>query len=424
MNRMFLLAVATCIGHVQAQKLENENVWEIVNIENPSVNAFMSDSTYYLDSNYQNSVVKIYNSTRFLNARRDVPNGKVVTWEPTVSDSLIEEIRILVSENEDFSDCQFFNTSTLDVNSYVISNMLPNKTYYYKVEEIHKDATLEETASGVFRTIGQVRMIRVEGSRNVRDLGGWNTQFGKTIRYGRLFRSGNLDNVTPVGIQDFKENLGVMAELDLRGGDKYVSSPLGSDVEFVNYENNYYTNGLSKFSSTYAKQLTWVIDRLREDRNVDWHCNIGCDRCGTFSFLVGGLLGMSEVDLCRDYEMSVFAGHDRERGFSDDGMGSFSSLIPYIRNFGSDDDLASCFFNYFVSSGVDPEDLNYLREEMLVGNEEFSDPTGCNQIEAKTTCIQSPLRIYSANGVARPTLQNGLNIIIGEDGTSSKCYIK
>lgn len=148
---MFLLAVATCIGHVQAQKLENENVWEIVNIENPSVNAFMSDSTCYLDSNYQNSVVKFYNSPRFLNARRDVPNGKVVTWEPTVSDSLIEEIRILVSENEDFSDCKFFNTSTLDVNSYVISNMLPNKTYYYKVEEIHKDATLEETASGVAR---------------------------------------------------------------------------------------------------------------------------------------------------------------------------------------------------------------------------------------------------------------------------------
>ena len=38
-----------------------------------------------------------------------------------------------------------------------------------------------------------------------------------------------------------------------------------------------------------------------------FHCQGGCDRTGTLSFLLLGLLGVSESDLAREYELSSFS---------------------------------------------------------------------------------------------------------------------
>ena len=400
---------------------------EIVNIENPAVAAYMADSTYFFVSDYDSSVVLKYATPDFYPNRRDIPNGKVVTWEPSDSTYDIAEIRITVSENDVFEGGYTYNPKSLDASSYTIYNLLPSKYYYYKVEEILSDSSVIEKTRGEFRTVGQVRMINVDGCRNVRDFGGWKTQFGTRIRYGKLFRSGNMDEVTPWGINDFKNNLNVTAELDLRGVKQY-NSTLGPDVKFISYNNGYYLSALTKHGSTYLKDFNWIIARMREDRSVDWHCQIGCDRCGTFSFLIGGLLGMTEIDLCRDYEMSSFADHARPRSFDGEDSGTFASLIPYIKFFGPKDDLAQCFYNYFVHIGAKPEDIDYFRSEML---EEIPVETGGKQVVAPEstayttpTCIQSPLRIYSVNGMLMPCLQKGINIVVGEDGTVSKCYIK
>lgn len=400
---------------------------EMVNIENPAVAAYMADSTYFFVSDYDSSIVMKYATPEFYSKRRDIPNGKVVTWTPSDSTYEIAEIRITVSENDVFVGGYTYNPKSLDVSSYTIYNLLPSKYYYYKVEEILSDSSVIEKTRGEFRTVGQVRMINVDGCRNVRDFGGWKTQFGTRIRYGKLFRSGNLDDVTPWGINDFKNNLNVTAELDLRGVKQY-NSTLGPDVKFISYNNGYYYGGLSKYGSIYLKDFNWIIARMREGRSVDWHCQIGCDRCGTFSFLIGGLLGMTEIDLCRDYEMSSFADHVRPRSFDGEDSGTFASLIPYIKFFGPEDDLAQCFYNYFVNIGVKPEDIEYFRSEML---EEIPVETGGKQVVAPMsavcttpTSIQSPLRIYSINGMLMPCLQKGINIVVGEDGSVSKCYIK
>ena len=98
---------------------------------------------------------------------------------------------------------------------------------------------------------------------------------------------------------------------------------------------------------------------MREGKNVNWHCAIGCDRCGTLSFLIEGLLGVNEIDLGRDYELSSFKNHKRPRGH-------VSGWIKYIKTFGGEgDNLAQCFYNYWLSIGASREDMNYLITEML-----------------------------------------------------------
>ena len=37
------------------------------------------------------------------------------------------------------------------------------------------------------------------------------------------------------------------------------------------------------------------------------HCSLGRDRAGTLAFLISALVGVEEIDLYRDYEMSFFS---------------------------------------------------------------------------------------------------------------------
>lgn len=89
---------------------------------------------------------------------------------------------------------------------------------------------------------------------------------------------------------------------------------------------------------------------------------------------------------------------------------------------------AQCFYNYFISIGVQPENIEYIRSEML---EEIPTETGDKHVATPMTptctapkCFQSPLRIYSVIGMRPPCMQEGMNIVVDEDGSASKCYFK
>lgn len=372
MHKILCLLLLVC-QNINADEPQTHSViqpkreqMEVVNIMHPLLQAYMEDSTYFYTSSMDTSVIARYYKPE-LGVRLDHPQGKRVKWHTTLSADKLQDVRISLSETPDYAEAQTFFPSVNDT-TYVIKNLLPYRQYFYKVEEMDKDSVFAILTRGVFRTIGQVRMIRVDGARNVRDIGGWSTQFGIPIRYGLLYRSGRLDNVTPTGIHLFKENLGVGAELDLRSESKLKASPLGKDVSFVRLVSDSYTGYLQKGKKRLGEDVTWIINRLREGKCVDWHCAVGCDRCGTLSLLIEGVLGVSEIDLCRDYELSCFAAHKRYRSHK-----GFRTMIPYIKRFGPTDDLAQCFFNYLIEAGVKQDDLFYLRSIMLDNNQPMAD---------------------------------------------------
>ena len=374
MRKSFFLIVLIIAFQAVAQRTSvttNNDTIETINIENPAVQDYMKDAkkTYSKDSNYQVSVITKYNfPTKYPQFTKDGsklywPQGKKVEWTPSTIPANIKEILITVSENSNYSKPYTFYPNNKKTNSYVIRNLLPNRTYYYKVEEILNDKTVNQTASGVFKTKGQVRMIQVRGCSNVRDLGGWETQYGPRVKYGKMFRSGNLDHITSTGIHDFCDNLNVKAELDLRkeASGRRTKSPMGEDKKYICIPHGGYLGAIKKRTSDYLQDLKWINDRLKENVSVDWHCAIGCDRCGTLTFLIEGLLGLSELDLCRDYELSTFIfskGNKRARH-------SIESMISYIKSFGDPNDLKTCFYKYWLSIGANKKDLDYLIHQML-----------------------------------------------------------
>ncbi len=101
---------------------------------------------------------------------------------------------------------------------------------------------------------------------------------------------------------------------------------------------------------------------------MDWHCAIGCDRCGKMSFMIEGLLGLCEEDLCRDFELYTFSNRYRPRHH-------IKSWIDEVKEFGEPDAaLADCFYDLWLEMGASGDDMDYLLETML----EFPDENGLN----------------------------------------------
>ena len=253
--------------HIVAQ-----NDIEVINIENKAVQDYLQEarSTYSTNNNYSISVVSKYNNTAKYGSKLHWPAGKYVSWKPSVSDDNIEEIRISVSENQDFTDSFTYNPSDKKDRDFIIRNLLPNRIYYYKVEEFLINGDKNVLNMGIFRTVGQVRMIQVRNCGNVRDIGGWHSSYGGIIKYGKLYRSGSLNLVTKEGKHDFVENLGVKAELDLRHEVNQSHSSLGANVDYDRRRHEAGLKGLTQGKSELVKDLKWIISKIKQGKNVDW----------------------------------------------------------------------------------------------------------------------------------------------------------
>jgi hypothetical protein len=172
-----------------------------------------------------------------------------------------------------------------------------------------------ELANFSFSTAGQMRHLKVEGTANVRDLGGWPTASGKTVRYGMIFRGAELNgghDLTPQGIEALRL-AGIKAELDLRSDSEARSitkSVLGNGVAYKRTplgQTQSHMEGLTNSKATYKTALQYVMTSVKNDKPVYFHCAIGRDRTGTLAFLLEGVLGMSKSDIYKDYELTNFS---------------------------------------------------------------------------------------------------------------------
>ncbi len=337
---------------------QEENI-EVINIENEAVRAYMKDSTYFKTSGGWNTVVYNYSKNASYGKNLDWPAGKLVTWTPSVPIDQIADIVIMVSQDSTYRNFDTFYPDNVTDRSFTIRNLLPNATYYYAVEEEYKSGDYKILTTGRFRTVGQVRMIQVRNAHNVRDIGGWKSLYGGTIKYGILYRSGSLETMNAKGRHDFKDNLNVRAELDLRSESRRKNSALGEDADFLLLPTDAGTKEMTKPNPTFPKELRWIIERMKEGKSVDWHCALGCDRCGAVSFLIEGLLGMSEIDLCRDFELSSFkAGYNRPRSH-------VASMLRLIKGYAPGESLEKSFYAYWKKIGMTDEELQFFINFMI-----------------------------------------------------------
>lgn len=278
----------------------------------------------------------------------------------------------------DYSTSQIANYAPANA---VVSNYKPigvtvgSETYYNETPNV-KTPFANSSKAGTLKPLDALRWIRTSARTtawNVRDLGGWACD-GGTVKYGLLIRGGKLsaaDRAVLVG------QLGVQHEIDLRGkegrdpsdGDVVTESPLGGDVWFTIADKAaWYT--LTPVA-TWQTYLRCVIDAVTHREPVYFHCTSGADRTGTLACVLEGLLGMSQSDIDKDYELTTFysgSGSDanaRRRNESD-----WKGLLNAISAVSGKTFRDKCVHFAVGTCGMSMADINAFRAAMIDGTPE------------------------------------------------------
>lgn len=278
----------------------------------------------------------------------------------------------------DYSTSQIANYAPADA---VVSNYKPlgvtagSETYYNEIPNV-KTPFANSSKAGTLKPLDFLRWIRTSAGAtawNVRDIGGWACD-GGTVKYGLLIRGGKLsaaDREVLVG------KMGIQHDLDLRGREgggsedeqDMTESPLGSDVWYTRTQ-QYVWYALTPVAA-WQTYLRCVIDAVTHREPVYFHCTAGADRTGTLACVLEGLLGMSQSDIDKEYELTTFysgSGTDataRRRNESD-----WKGLINAINAISGDTFRDKCVHFAVGTCGMSMADINAYRAAMIDGTPE------------------------------------------------------
>ena len=181
---------------------------------------------------------------------------------------------------------------------------------------------------GTFETeSGVPRICRLEGVGNVRDIGGYAARDDRRVKQGLIYRSAALNRqahgrkdepkskwrvgeslLTDAAMKEAAATFGIRTELDLRTDWEsfgMTNSPLGKSTRWINVSSsNYDAMKSEKAKEAFAKCLRILNDPA--NLPAIFHCAGGADRTGSLAWLLGGILGVAEEDLDKDWELTIF----------------------------------------------------------------------------------------------------------------------
>ena len=362
---LLLAALAAVSVNVFAQEIDSVPC----SIVNEGARKFVSEVDYSDDPEYTVSYARDYRKNF---GASDRPLPVTLTWKGG------NGAKVWVSTSPDFANAFEVQTDTTFAEVY---NLVPGVRYYYKV--LDGNGTVLKSA-GV-TPIGPLRMISGVSS-NVRDLGGWAAEGGR-IAYGKLYRGAALSSrrMTDRAKEIFLKDLGISVDLDLRGikESEANAGPVVEGAEYIKFpvEKNL-GRGTGNTQELYQQAIRAIIGYLSEGRAVYFHCAGGADRTGTLAFLIEALLGVSESDLSKDYEITTFAGPNvRLRDFraTEKETHILYETVTHLRKFGWPEvkDIRQLAYNWATtrhSADVDP--LSPAEIELLRSLLIEKDPVG------------------------------------------------
>lgn len=179
------------------------------------------------------------------------------------------------------------------------------------------------------------RVLDIEGVLNFRDLGGYRSADGRQVIWGKIFRSAQLDRLTPRGISELAE-LGIRTVVDLRFSDETEKYPTilsaVPKAEIISWHNEQEVGSADQSAEmkliwresldsndpaqvheamriNYPKKLYThraiylkMLLRLSQGQApLLFHCAAGKDRTGVGAALILSLLGVDDQQIIDDY---------------------------------------------------------------------------------------------------------------------------
>lgn len=270
------------------------------------------------------------------------------------------------------------------------------------------------------------RVLHFDGIENARELGGLVMQDGRTIRTGKLVRSGELSNASDADVSLLKSRFDLSDVYDFRFERERSSKP---DREIDGVTNTWLSTlpqafvdafssgradtavvqsaGLLETVASYAfnPKAQELADRLYPaivmdptsqkrygeflqgvldaEGGVLWHCSQGKDRCGLGSAFVLAALGASRKTIVEDFALSnvsyapaveALSARIVEKGGTEAELRFIRSMIGVsVENFESTLDLIDAQYgslsDYLEKAlGFTAQDQKKLRDKLLFGS--------------------------------------------------------
>lgn len=259
----------------------------------------------------------------------------------------------------DYSDAVTVNTTG---KSIAVNNLLRNTKYYVRITATANGITRQAESSFKTADIGP-RVMTVGGITNVRDLGGYETSFGKTTLQGLAFRGAQLDikgtsRLTAQGAELLGTDIALGLEIDLRTASETggLTKSIVTSAKYLNSRIGSYT---AAFSSDQKELFRQIFASYADVNNypIYVHCVYGADRTGTVCYILNALLGVDEKTLIQDYEFTTFSDAGLRSAATNAEMKAFLSSFCAL----SGDTPAEKAENYLLSIGVTSEEISTIR---------------------------------------------------------------
>lgn len=169
------------------------------------------------------------------------------------------------------------------------------------------------------------RAVKLEGASNFRDLGGYPAADGKTVKWGRIYRSADISKLTDADLTTLADRH-IATVCDLRGPDEIKTNPdrLPAGAQWINLpagsENTRTMTGslVGARSAKRDSMMTAFYGRtdhlkakykpmfdqllvLNDGQSLLFHCTAGKDRTGIGAALVLSALGVDRATILKDY---------------------------------------------------------------------------------------------------------------------------
>ena len=323
----------------------------------------------------------------------------------TISD---DTVKISWDRNNSFSEVSIFYGLSPDLIDRSSPVMTVSQTNFAEISGLKHGVRhyFYISPKGAAGFILAQRRVRLDGSMNFRDLGGYKTVDGGRIKWGKIFRSDNLARLSDMDqvklknmdikrVCDFRTAAEVKKSPDKFPGSnspKYLHLPVihgefdnimlfdrikNGDVEWIStdFMIKGYINNLEKFADTWAE----VIKQLTHPENLPlvFHCTAGKDRAGTCAALILLVLGVPEQTVIEDHSLSnIYIAK------------ALDKIYNYIKSLGIEPKLVTPYFtapkqciislihhikntygsanNYFIKkSTIDQKTLTSLKKNLL-----------------------------------------------------------
>lgn len=251
-------------------------------------------------------------------------------------------------------------------------------------------------------------LLKIQGGRNFRELGGYKTISGKTVKKHKLIRSGHLSDLTKED-REYLEKYGLKYDVDLRtsferskqpdqklAGVSYFADPV-FDEDLTDS-----TMSISDMARQSAKDGNWGYQRMlwayqnmatgknanqayrhlfelllgneKEGESVLFHCTAGKDRTGFGAILILSALGVPMATIERDYLYTNQAVKDfvDQLLAKEEAKGANENLLKTFHDLQT---VQPAYFNYlFKTINQQYGSINaYLHQQIGLSNKDLLD---------------------------------------------------